>query len=291
MTKIGILGDVHADTYWFEFAMWKFNNEGINRVLQVGDFGIGQSNYNARFLKRANRVAKHFGVRVYITPGNHEDWDYINELHEEGNKTDDGWTILRQKNLLLAPRGHRWEWDGVSFVSLGGAPSVDRKWRVRQQGGRGATHRDRLWYAGEQITQEDVDRTVAGGYADVMVAHDAPMNVPTIEHVISTNPHGFAAEDLVYAQEGRLLMDQAFRGVSPRTFLHGHYHFRVDDMVPAPAREEFQSNVSWTHVAGFGCNQQDHSLGHYETDNKTAYHWNIMRDVAAYNRYELPRIR
>lgn len=261
--------------------MWKFHNEGINRVIQLGDMGIGQSNYNERFLKRSNRVAKNFGIRVYVVPGNHEDWDYINELHATGPKTDDGWTILRQKNLLLAERGQRWEWDGVSFVALGGAPSVDRHWRVKQQGGRNPGIRDRLWYAGEQITQADVDRTVAGGYADVMVAHDAPMNVPTIEHMISRNPHGFRAEDLVYAQEGRLLMDEAYRGVSPRTFIHGHYHFKVDDMIPRPIQDD-PDKLSYTNVIGLGCNQNDHSLGHYDTEKRQAFHWNIIRDVTKF---------
>lgn len=287
--KIGILGDVHSSTSWFEFAMWKFNKEGINRVLQVGDFGIGQADYSNLFLKRANRVAKHYGIRVYVTPGNHEDWDYINELHAGGNVNEEGFTILRQKNLLMADRGFRWTWDGVSFVSLGGAPSVDRAWRAKQQGGMFAMRRDRLWYEKEMITQEDVDKTVAGGYADVMVAHDAPRNVPTIDNMIKGNPHGFRAEDLLYADEGRDLMDQAFKGVAPRTFLHGHYHTRVNDMIPRGVTED--GELAWTAVVGMGCDWNDHSLGHYDTEERTAVHWSILRDLGTYNRTEKPKIR
>lgn len=250
--KIGILGDTHEQTRWCKFAFNKFHREGITTILQLGDFGIYRNGQgDSPFLDVSNKHLKEYGQTLYVTPGNHEDYDYINEIPV----SEDGWQHLRS-NILLAPRGHRWEWEGRSFVSLGGAPSVDRHFRLN------SGFKDKAWWGEEFLTREDVDKTVAGGHADVMVAHDAPF-APSIDARIAGNPHGFHPDDIDYAYEGRLLMDEAFRGVQPNVFLHGHYHFVVNEM------------VNGTHVCGFGCNGQDFSLGHLDTDTLGVAHWEL----------------
>jgi Calcineurin-like phosphoesterase len=284
-SRVGLLGDTHANYAWTAFALWKFHREGITRVLQLGDLGLGKSNYNAKFLKRVSKLAVHYGITLYVTLGNHEDWNYAEELFSTTMR-EDGWAEVRP-NLLIAPRGLRWTWDDVSFVSLGGAPSVDRGWRVEEQ----AKILDpdyHLWFPGEMITQEDVDLVVAGGYADVMVAHDAPMGVPTIDKAISSNPHGFRPADLLYAADGRKLMDDAFRGVRPRTFLHGHYHMLVDDMIRTPSNPNpgliETADVKWTHVLGLNCDGRNYFLGQYDLKARKADAWDIRPDIDRYNK-------
>ena len=279
MARYGLLGDVHANYSWMAFSLWKLHHENIEEVLQVGDFGIGQTKYNQKFLKRTSKLAVHYGIKLRIVPGNHEDHNYITELIGDNN---DEWAEL-MPNLFIAPRGLRWTWDDTSFVALGGAPSVDRGWRREDQADT-LDAKYHHWFPGEMITEEDVDRVVAGGYADVMVAHDAPENVPTIDARIKNNPHGFRADDLAYAAEGRSLMTRAFRGVSPRTFIHGHYHFLVDDMVPSPPRnaDEALDEIPYTHILGLANDEQNYSLGHYDTVSKKAHAWNIKADTLAY---------
>jgi hypothetical protein len=82
------------------------------------------------------------------------------------------------------PRGARFTVVGRSFVSLGGAPSIDFETRV--PGGD--------WWPTEMITYEDVAHVVAGGTADVMLTHDAPdapWQTPAVHAVCSGNPGGW----------------------------------------------------------------------------------------------------
>ena len=280
---VGLLGDTHANKNWIRFALWKFHKEGITTVLQVGDFGIYQDESSLRYLKLANKLAEEFGITIHVVPGNHEDWRYINKTIAE-KTLDSGWAQLRS-NILLAPRGHRWEWDGVSFVGLGGAPSVDRGWRKRADA-RHPNAKNPLWDPNEAITLEDVYNTIQGGHAEVMVGHDAPNGVATISHGIKGNPHGFETADLLYAADGRELMTQAFRGVSPKTFLHGHYHFLVNEMIVRPGLEDelFDDRGAWTHVLGLGCDGMVNSLGQYDTETRTAHAWDVTKDITSFNR-------
>lgn len=261
LSKIGVLGDTHGNTSWALYALNKFHREGITKIIQVGDFGLYDTQSGHGFLKRLNLLASQYGQTIYVTPGNHEDYDYINKLEE--STVEPGWLHVRS-NILVAPRGHRWEWDEKSFVSLGGAPSVDRAWRVAVQGPK-RTH----WWAEEAITPEDVALTIAGGYADVMVGHDAPF-APSIQERIKGNPHGFRKDDLDYAYAGRVLMDEAFVGVKPKVFLHGHYHFPVFE------------TVNDALIAGLNCDGSNYSLGALDTDTLDVAIWDIERDYTLY---------
>jgi predicted phosphodiesterase len=210
--KIGLLGDTHGQKQWTLKALETFSARGIETVYQIGDFGFDRT---AKFERAVAKRAEELGVDLIVIPGNHEDYDYINSR----TVGEDGW-IRSMYNLKIAPRGHRWEQGGRTFVGLGGAPSVDRAYRLS------LPEKYRFWWAEEAITDEDVARTVEGGHADIMLAHDAPSVGPIMNMVIQ-NPHNFSKEDQAYATEGRQRMDTAVAGVRPAIFVHGHYHFPV----------------------------------------------------------------
>lgn len=255
--KIGFLGDIHQHSGAARFALYTFNALGVDTVVQVGDYGIGADRVGQYFDKRVQRFAEQFGVTLYVVPGNHENWERINLLTDGSRQT---WAQITQ-NVFLAPRGIRWTWDGMSFVALGGAPSVDRTYR-RKLIESGRVYGDAPWYPEEQITQEDVDYVVAGGYADVMVAHDAPSGVPTIDKAIDGNPHGFNMIDVRYAEDGRRLITEAFRGVGPKYFFHGHYHIPVNDYIQRPNAEYGEQ----TRIVGLDCNFRKHTMAVLDTE-------------------------
>jgi Icc-related predicted phosphoesterase len=256
--RIGLLGDTHADDYWMSYALDKFRREGIDTIIQLGDLGIYRSRKPGKgFLDITEKKLAENGQMMVAVPGNHEDYDYIESIPVE-----DGWQRVRP-HIGLPVRGHRWELEGRTFVALGGAPSVDRSWRVndeRQFPG------SKLWWHQEAVTGADVDKVKEGGYADVMVAHDAPLGVPTVDLGIRGNPMGFQPHDLEYALEGRKIMREAFDAVQPKLYLHGHYHFHVND------------RVDDTHVLGLSCNQNNYSLGELDTETLRAEAWNIIED-------------
>ena len=109
------------------------------------------------------------------------------------------------------------------------------------------------------MTEDDVDNTIAGGHADIMVAHDAPY-VQDIQRRIAGNPHGFDQRDIDYAEVGRKMIDRAFSGVQPKVFLHGHYHFFVRDRI-------IWDNHRVSNVIGFDADSSDNSFGFLETDD------------------------
>lgn len=219
---IGLLGDVHGRSGVVASMLKRFKKQGVSTIIQVGDFGFWPGKAGILFIKDVSKALLDNNQNMIVIPGNHEDYRQINELSED----EDGWLTVTPQ-IKVAPRGFRWTYEGVSFVALGGAPSVDRAWRIANQ--RQAIYP--FWWPEEDITAEDIEKTVSGGYADVMIAHDAPWGVPQIEERIKDNPLGFEDEDLEYALEGRLKMLAAINGVSPKIFVHGHYHFPVDDSI------------------------------------------------------------
>lgn len=217
---IGLMGDVHGNESAVARGLNLFKEQGIDTIVQLGDFGFWPGEYGQKFLNVVSEILTDNDQYLIVVPGNHEDYNQLKNL----SKDEQGFDIIRTR-IRVAPRGHRWSLEDVSFVALGGAPSVDRSYRVSQQ--RRSGHP--LWWAEEAITDEDVEKTVSGGYADVMFAHDAPFGVSQIERHIGPNPFGFAKQDLLYALEGRERMRTAVEGVAPRMFFHGHYHIVIKD--------------------------------------------------------------
>lgn len=221
-SSIGVIGDTHGRPETVILGLRLLLEEGVTKVVQVGDFGFWPGKLGEAYLNDVSQALSEFDQELFVVPGNHEDYTQIRNFQEG----EDGWLMARSR-IKVAPRGFRWLWDDVSFVALGGAPSVDRTWRLQGQRMQGTP----LWWKEEAITDEDVAKTVEGGYADVMFTHDAPLGVPTIEKRIAPNPNGFYEADLQYALEGREKMLAAVTGVLPQKLFHGHYHFLVNDFI------------------------------------------------------------
>ena len=262
MTRVGILGDTHGNLAAARFMLWSMHKMGITSVIQVGDFGLYTDNNGMKFARKVSDLCVMWGIELWVVPGNHENHRVINELLGEDRTARKEY----RPNVYVLPRGYRWEWDGMSFLALGGAPSVDRITRLAWETGRKPGNANKYWYAEEQITDADVDYTVSGGYADVMIGHDAPHGIQGIERVIRGNPHGFHVADLLYAEEGRLRMTEAFRGVAPEFFFHGHYHTPVNENIQRPGGE--YGDI--THVIGLDCEFNNYSMATIDTETRTA---------------------
>lgn len=261
--KVGLLGDVHGTEFWLNRAIDEFSAAGLDTIIQVGDLGVWPGNVAAGKWDRINKRLRLKGITILCAPGNHEDYDQIDALEPR----DDGWLPFRP-NILLAPRGHRTEMAGHSFVWLGGAGSVDRKPRLmrdsafnRQREHYGSSTRRKSWWEQEAITDADVARTAAGGHADVMVAHDAPTRVQTIASRLRNNPGGFSRHDIEYANQARAKFMEAFMAVEPTLALHGHYHFAVNESV--------DYGTFTTHVFGLANDGAPYSTGELDLESLT----------------------
>jgi Icc-related predicted phosphoesterase len=268
MTRIGILGDTHGDTRAAVAALNLHADKGIGTIFQAGDFGIYPTDFGVEFLETVDATLKDNDQTLFVAPGNHEDYDYIESIPV----SDDGLQHIGQR-INLAPRGFRKDFGGRSVLFLGGAPSVDRWYRTTH-------HKVKSWWAQEALTDEDVRKVIEGGQADVMITHDAPFGAPTVEYRIRDNPFGFTDADLQYAREGRIRMRDAFMAAQPKLFVHGHYHFLADDVWNVPSAP-FTRDIRFTcHMVGLDCNSHNNSVGELDTDTLDVTIYDLFKEYA-----------
>lgn len=213
---IGIAGDWHGNNSWVRTAIERMGALGIKHAIHVGDFGFWPGNQGRKYLHRVNKFLKMHSITLYVTLGNHEDYVQVSAL--QPHPTLEGFVYNRDyPHIVVATRGARWEWNGVSFVSLGGANSIDYTFRKENIN----------WWKGERITLGDIYRTVEGGHADIMIAHDCPAGVNIFgSHRDAKN--GWTPTEIAYAQQSREALRQAVDGVKPDILFHGHYHRFLD---------------------------------------------------------------
>jgi len=228
MSTVALAGDWHGNTRWAVARIAEVALRDVALILHLGDFGIWPGTAGRTYLDGIEAACAEHGVGIWVTPGNHEDWGTLTQLWADDNHA--GRPLHLTKHIAVLPRGFRFELEGRSFVSLGGAPSVD------------LTHRSpgQDWWAEEMITPEDVDKVVAEGHSDVMLAHDAPLapyEVDRVAYVRTHNEWGWPDRALAYARVGAERMHDAFLGVAPKLFAHGHYHVTGEATVRLPGRD------------------------------------------------------
>lgn len=211
MTKYLIVGDCHGNIAFASYMVRNAKALGISKILQVGDFGIWPGKSGQYYLDTLsnNSCASRDGAAVtwYFVDGNHEDHDQLARLAALPGKTQEGFVTVRS-NIYHIPRATRWEWDGVSFLGLGGAYSIDKAYR----------RVGISWWPGEAITIEDLVRVEDAGQADVLLTHDCSDNAPFPNRLIP----------ILESKIQRQMVDQAISYVKPKVHFHGHYHMKID---------------------------------------------------------------
>ena len=208
---VGLSGDWEANAAWARHAIARLAEHDVTTVFHLGDLTGEPGPYGRQFVSELDGACRHHRVTIYLTPGNHEDYPRLNAL-----PADDAGLAWLTDHIAVMPRGHRWAIAGKTFVSLGGAPSVDYPRRIP----------GKTWFPDEAISNDDVQRVAAGGHADIMLTHDAPApGTSAVERIIA-GAHGWTwtQKGLDYAAAGRTHLTRAFQAVRPRLLVHGHYH-------------------------------------------------------------------
>jgi hypothetical protein len=209
-------------------------SRGIRTVFHLGDFGIWPGPTGKRYLLEVEKVCAKYDITIYVTAGNHEDWGRLVERQERLEERNElGPMIWLTDHVAVHPRdpaGHRFTFGGRSFVSLGGAPSVDFPSRTEGLD----------WWSGEMIPAATAAAVAAGGHAEIMLTHDAPgypYQCPRVAHICATNDWGWTDRALSWAAVGRERLTLAFEGVKPRLLVHGHYHVADSTTVTIPGAD------------------------------------------------------
>lgn len=208
---IAIIGDWHSNTAWAIKALNRTLNKGIKVILHVGDFGIWPN--GDKFLNTVNNMLEDKDANIYITLGNHEDYTQVRSNFTEPSSLEGHTHNPDYSRIHIAKRGARWNWNGTSFLSVGGANSIDRFQRVEWIS----------WWNDEQISTADIYNSTENGHADIMITHDAPAGI-NLELGAST----WKPEELEYAQHSRTALRAITDTVKPELLFHGHYHKKLE---------------------------------------------------------------
>jgi hypothetical protein len=207
---VAVAGDWHGNTAWIQKALGAFRRADplVTTVLHLGDLWTSPP-----VLRTIDSYAQRFGFeRVLLTAGNHELWNKVTPALDAAG----GLPARLSKFVWALPRPYRFTIGGREILSLGGAASIDRAWRVAGV----------EWWPDEAITDAMVDEAVAGGSADVMLVHETPDRTPVqvIQSILSTNPLGFPAFARYESGLSRRQVDRVWGAVRPRLLMHGHMH-------------------------------------------------------------------
>ena len=234
--KIMMAGDWHGNTAWAIKAVYEAVNNGCDVIVQLGDFGIWPGPGGKRYLDDLNAVLESLDVMLYFVDGNHEDFTQFTD-----NKIVEDGTRKFRSNIYHLPRAFTWEWFGRKWMSLGGAFSVDKDFRVLNQS----------WWEEEQTTDEDVERAIAAGHVDVLLTHDAPLDIVEIPGINDAN-FPFHPKMLPLAKENQARIKEVILALEPEEVWHGHFHVAYGrELVHAPGKE-------WT-IIGLACDGMDYN--------------------------------
>jgi hypothetical protein len=239
-TKVAVAGDWHANPNWVGRAVPAIVQEssGIRTILHLGDFGIWSGIRGRKYLDSVDFWCARSGIeRVLVTPGNHEDWASL----DADFAAAPGEPIQLSPTIQVLPRGLRFTLGGRSFMSFGGAASIDYSYRTVGLD----------WFLTETPTDEDVAQAIAGGPVDVLLTHET-VNGGTAasQKQVQSNPMGWSAEAQHYSAESREKVTRVWTAVRPEVLLHGHMHVKDERTLDDGRR-----------VLSLGCDNQRGNLG------------------------------
>jgi len=222
--RVLLQGDTHGNTNAIINALHEARDRQCERVIQLGDYGYGWRVWEGRdkFTNKVSRWATEIGVPLWWIDGNHENFDLLEAKGAFGAFE----SKELMPNVTYVPRGTVLELGGTRVLFVGGAYSVDKKWREPH----------RSWWPQEELTEEDVERCLAAGQVDVVLSHDVAHTgfrgalslaldetdrnrVAELDHLVWKNDQSFPE-----AGPNRYRLERVLESARPRDWYHGHYH-------------------------------------------------------------------
>jgi Calcineurin-like phosphoesterase len=259
-TRVAVAGDWHANVGWAQRVIPRIARlaPDVRTVLHVGDFAVWPERQGKGFMAAVDYWMKTAGIeRVLVTPGNHEFWSLLDARFAA--QPDEA--IRFSETVWVLPRGFRFRLAGRSFMSFGGAASVDYADRTPL----------RDWWPSEIPTEEHVAVATSGGPVDVLITHET-VNGGTleVERFLRANPQGWNSEELAYSAISRERVTRVWEAVQPRVLAHGHIHVQAEVDLPDGRR-----------VYSLGC---DNQAGNVAVLELASLHWTWLEDRRPSNR-------
>lgn len=223
--RVLVVGDLHANTGAALQVIDYAATAGADLVLQMGDYGWWPNDQRGQgFIRKVEKRLAVRGLDLWWIDGNHEHFDRLlaRPIDADGRRQ-------MSEHVWHLPRGFRWRWSQAVWVAVGGAVSVDKAFRTE----------GKTWFAGEELTDEEAEAIIAGGPADVVVSHDAPLGVPFLRNLLRQERPAWRREYewptglIMRSDEHQRRVRRVVEGVRATRVFHGHHHIRYSDVLPA----------------------------------------------------------
>ncbi len=215
--KLLMVGDTHGNTRHMLNVIKIAKKEDCTYIVQLGDFGLWD-HYpeGVEFLDEVEASLEANNLTLYWIGGNHENYDRIEQYINDDPSS--GPFVKIRDQILYIKRGAAWTWDGVAFLAMGGAFSIDKNARVP----------GRSWWPQESITDQDVTDTIESGtllQPSILLTHEAPDGCP-LDNLVGFFYVHKKLEEICQAQREKV--SAVVRATKPELIYHGHYHTRLD---------------------------------------------------------------
>jgi hypothetical protein len=261
-------GDVHGDAGEVDYCLTVAQAQQAQAAFFLGDFGYWEHEPSGvSYLDEVEKAATAHDLPVYFLDGNHDKISLLLDTYDE--RDDEGFVIVRP-HVRYAPRGHRWTWSDVRFLSFGGAYSTDKEPRLLMEQRR-ARYQDlpqhalagTLWFPEEEATDADLAAALDGPPIDALLTHDKPRGS---EPAINRKDEWDA-----YANQDRIqrLVDE----LTPKLLVHGHLHYRYSDQLGSTRVE----GLACDPRAGWGMPGYSHDDLHLRVDLADLVSWTPER--------------
>ena len=207
MNMIYITGDTHRDFSRLNNISYKSGD----MLIVLGDAGIN-------FLldeedRKVKDALNSLGIKIFCIRGNHEERPENISSYKEVDMFD-GKVFMESEypNLIFAKDGETYNIDGVKVLVIGGAYSVDKEWRLKNNYG---------WFKDEQLSWDEMDRIlmgVKGQSFDVVLTHTCPHKYEPTEVFLSGLDESKVDKSMEH------FLDRVEESISYDKWYCGHYH-------------------------------------------------------------------
>jgi hypothetical protein len=223
--RVLVVGDLHSNTGAAFEVIDYAAALGADLIVQAGDWGYFPRDQRAQvFIRKVEKRLALRGLALWWVAGNHEDHDRL-----AARPVDPDGRRQLSEHVWNLPDGYRWTWGGTVWVAVGGAVSVDKALRTEGES----------WFAAEELTDEEASRIIAGGPADVMLSHDAPLGVPFLRRLLHQDLPAWRRDSqwptgtVIRSDEHQRRIRRVVEGVGAQRVFHGHHHIRYSDTLVA----------------------------------------------------------